>query len=358
MNTNNAFDTVFLQTSRVFIPFFIIFVVLGFLVLIGFGKEVKTVLTSVFHGAMQLFLIAKILRNIYRAIVKFLQRLMFFLSPFISAAIAIGAYMFLMYLYKYVGLTNNIAGLTIFLTIILTIIIKSFPKGSKGNISERTFWDLWFEKTSRILFDFFEIMVFVFFITLDWVQVPFLPQKLWIHLVAYMAEYDLMIRGLNFHFDFFFTLWLAGFAFFAEFIRQAFKIIHRARYYYITLRSTHPFKSRLDLFEQSVSESFYYSLADLVTFFGYTTVVMITFFLFPRLKLLSLIFFSLASLAMDIFKPSHTPVGEEPQDFLTRVVIKSLNLKHEGDQNAVAVRVAAKIRGYIDNFINNMRPVQ
>mgnify|MGYP001611982386 FL=1 len=86
--------------------------------------------------------------------------------------------------------------------------------------------------------------------------------------------------------------------------------------------------------------------------------VMVTFFIFPRLKLLSLIFFSLTSLAMDIIKPVHVPVGEAPQDLLTRVIIRTLNLKHEGDKEAIAVRVAAKVRGYIDNFINSMRPAQ
>lgn len=357
MNTTGVFDAIFTQTARIFIPFFILFVILGFLVIIGFGKEVKYFLTTTFHGIMQVFLIAKVLRNIYRWIIKLLQRIMFFLSPFIAAAIAMFVYYLLMYLYKYVGLSHDVTGLTVLLTILLTVAIRLFPRVSSDS-KEKTFWTLWFEKTSRILFDFFELMVFVFFITLDWVNVPFLPPRLWVEITAYLSEYDLMIRGVNFHYSFFFTIWLAGFAFFAEFIRQAFKIIHRSRYYYVTLKTSQPFKSRLDLFEEAVSESFYYSLADLVTFFGYTTVVTVTFFLFPRLKLLSLIFFSLTSLAMDIIRPAHVPVGTPPQDLLTRIIIKTLNLKHEGDKTAVAVRAAAKVRGYIDNFINSMRPTQ
>ncbi len=357
MSTNGAFDTLFTQTARIFIPFFILFVILGFLVIIGFGKEVKSFLTTTFHGIMQLFLIAKVLRNIYRWIIKILQRLMFFLSPFISAAIVLYVYYLLMYLYKFVGLSRDVTGLTVALTILLTVAIRLFPRMSSDS-AEKTFWALWFEKTARILFDFFELMVFVFFITLDWVKVPFLPSNLWVLIAAHISEYDLMIRGVNFHYSFFFTIWLAGFAFFAEFIRQAFKIIHRSRYYYVTLKVSQPFKSRLDLFEEAVSESFYYSLADLVTFFGYTTVVTVTFFLFPRLKLLSLIFFSLTSLAMDIIKPVYVPVGTPPQDLLTRVIIRTLNLKHEGDKEAIAVRAAAKVRGYIDNFINSMRPAR
>ena len=152
MNPNSTFDAIFTQTARVFIPFFILFVILGFLVIIGFGKEVKLFLTTTFHGVMQIFIIAKILRNIYRLIIKLLQRLMFFLSPFISAAIVIYVYYLLMYLYKYVGLSHNVAGLTIALTILLTIAIRLFPRASAIDTTEKTFWTLWFEKTSRILF--------------------------------------------------------------------------------------------------------------------------------------------------------------------------------------------------------------
>jgi len=305
-----------------------IFLVLGVAVIIGMRSEVSTIINNIFSGTIKLIELVEFLTKIWERFLQLLKEALLFVSPALAALTGLFGYVTLLALYKYIGVRASVTLLTVVLTVFLALVplIIWPPKEQEQPISSLpgSFWDVWRSKMSLYLLNAYELMLFAFFLTLDWEKPFFLPSSLWGDIKANLGSLDLMVRGFNYHDAFIFTLWLAGLAVLLEVFRQLLKVVLRAVRMQSTSRTAST-ASRLESFRECLKISFNDNLDDLVRFVGYTTLVIAVFFLFPRLKLLSLVVFSATTLLWDAFHPHRFFVERKNKDMLSLAAEKILN---------------------------------
>lgn len=320
-----SIETIVQKTATYLAASFLLFIFLGFLILIGLRREVVLLLRGLFEGTLQVFEAIEILKQAWKKLVNFFQRFLNFIAPTIAIGISVALYYYLMKLYKIIGKTGDVTRLTIILTVGTISVISLLSAAGGGKKREKTFLSSWLENLRRYFVNSFEVMTLTFFLTIDWETPYFLPQELWGPIRAKLGPYDLMVRGISINSRISFTLWLAGLSVLIETIRRLLRIIAAAIQHYRSV-SMLGRESRVRRFRTALRASFEQNLDSVIKFIGFTTVVVLAFFLFPRLKLISLVFYSITSLFWDVLIPKRLASTEPSRDLLSTVVVNVFNL--------------------------------
>lgn len=309
----------------------IVFISLGVLVIMGLRKEAGKIIDVLFEGSLTLVDFVKFIKEVWKRFIVLLKEFLIFAAPFFAYIVNLIIYIALMYLYKGVGKDYDVTGLTFGLTIVLVTVVALINKPKKSNDEGGSSpWFLVFKERFRIGFsDGMEILLFLFFLTMDRENLFFLPESFRVPLRAQINDYDLMIKGFVYSDHLKTTINLIIIAVFTEIVRNIIRLIAAAIIYYRkeTSDETEEIKWS-DKLKIAIRQSFAEIKDDFVIFVTYTTFLLFVFLLFPRLKLLTLAIASVTALVLDVFMPSR--VKPEPKtDLIARVLIKVFRLNNK-----------------------------
>jgi len=306
----------------------ITFVLLGVLVIIGLKKEANQILDVLFEGSITLVDFLKFLKEVWKRFIALLKEFLIYAAPFFAYIVNLIIYVLLMFLYKGVGINHDVTGLTFILTAVLVVAVSLINKpGKQGGGSGTSPWMLVFKERFKHGFsDGMEILLFLFFLTMDRENIFFLPHDYRVPLRASIGTYDLMIKGFVYSDHLRTTINLIIIAIATEITRNIIRIIAAAIIYYRKEAGDEPIEIKwTDKLKNAVRKSFDEIKDDFIIFVTYTTFLLFVFLLFPRLKLLTLAIASVTSLVMDIFMPSR--VKPEPKtDLIARIIVKVFRL--------------------------------
>lgn len=312
---------------------FIAFVILGFFVIIGLRKQVKTIISLLFEGPVKYIEAVKAIKSLWETLVRIVQEIIITLSPAFAIFLGIVIYYLIMYIFRVVGKNSDVAIFTVVITVSLGCINALLGIARAKEPDLKSFKGRLSQSFGRAFIDSVEVVTLVLFLTLDWRNPFFLPQSLHVPLRAEMFGIDLMKRGITGE-NVRTTFLIAGTAILIEIIRKIYRVIAAAAIRYKELRmnalsngtlqpgSTHA----LTTLQQAIRISVKDNLDDLTKFLGFTTVLVIAFFFFPRLKLVSLMFYNLTSLVWDFIYPQRAIMKAKSEDLLSRVIAKVFKL--------------------------------
>jgi hypothetical protein len=286
----------------VLITFVVIFFVLGVLVIVGMRTEAGKVLDAFLEGSLKIIDFLELVRSLWHKFIQLIKDFLIFAAPFFAYVLAIIIYVLLIVIYKSVGKTYDVTLLTIILTsgALFAFGLISKPRQEYGELE----WNKLFLKKLRLGFiDGFEVILFVFFLTMDSTKVFFLPADLNIPLRAEWQGYDFMVRSYVYTDHMKVTMNLILITIAIEVIRNFLRIFAVAREYY--LEYTHsdvPEESvrTLTIIKNSIRKSFGDAKDDVTKFITLNTVLFAVFLFFPRLKLFTLTIASFSNLFMDL----------------------------------------------------------
>lgn len=320
--------------TTIIIVVFIIFIVIGVLIVIGLKDQARGLLSLIFEGGFRYINFAQSLSEIWETVVRIVQEFILLISPFFAIFLAIIFYYIAMFSFRAVGAHNDVTLFAIIMTILLSSITAGLGQIKIAEAEEATSFKSQLSiKFSRVFIDSIEIAVLVIFLTIDAKKLFFLPVSLQTPLQANMFGIDFMKRGIT-GAGFSTTFRIAGAAVFVEVVRKTYRIAVSVFTTYRSLhkaneengRPTSSQKEAFDILRKALSIAFKKNVDDLMKFLGFTTILIIGFFLFPRLKLLSLLFFNLTSLAWDLIIPSRATRKARSEDLLSRSIAKVLKL--------------------------------
>jgi len=307
----------------------ILFVTMGILVVFGMKKEVGKLLDMLLEGSMSIMDFINFLREVVILFVKRIKEILLFLTPFLSYVLAATVYLMVLYLYKLVGKYYDVTLLTVFLTMLMVVAVGLFNMPTESDI-KKIGWRYDFAKRLKDSFsDALEVVIFIFFITMDSTHLFYVPAELNIPLHAQFMQYDFMERGFRLD-QARVTLIVITVAIISETVRSILRIVVVALKYYRQSFSEPSEFAMTDnqkylRIKQAIRKSFAEAKDDLVKLISFTTILVSVFLLFPRLKLFSMAMASLTVLAMDLVIPARLSVTKG-KDLVSRVLEKALRL--------------------------------
>lgn len=289
----------------ILIAIVIVFLVLGILVILGMRKEVSRILDIFLEGSLSIIDFLHFLKSVWRRFVELLKEFLLYAAPVFAYIVAFILYVLIMILYKKIGSNNDVTLLTVLLTFALIIAFGVVNK-PVTIVREVTTWKNFFGDRFKAGFvDGCEVILFVFFLTMDSTNLFFLPKDLNIPLHASFGDFDLMIKSFVYsnHFKFTFNLIVASIS--IEILRNIMRVYVMAQIYYKQLVEENMLQAEkvrlLTLVKLATRKSFNDAKDDLMRFITFTTILFIAFLFFPRLKLVTLVVASIGNLALDIF---------------------------------------------------------
>ena len=298
-----------------------LFIFLSILVFVGLRDQAVEIIKRVIDGSLTSIDIYEALKRFSRNALKKLKNLLKNLAPLYAFIINVYLYFLLIFLFKYVGSIFDVTIFTVVLTFLLVIATAFLTR--PGN---RKDFDSFKDSFLANFTDFFEITLFVFFLTIDSEKLFFLPKNLNTELVARIGDYDLMVRGINIYDNFNTTINIILFILIIEIARNALGFYLIARKYAEELEKS---KTKLDesILKLSIKQSLYMNIDDIVKFITYITFVVFVFLFFPRLKLLAMAVASLGALVADfLFSDRLTATTEKKQDLLGKILARLFRL--------------------------------
>lgn len=301
----------------------IVFFALGLLVVIGLKKEASRLLEVLFEGSLTIIDLIEFIRLSIRKFVSLLRDFLLFIAPFLAFISALFIYVLFILVYKLVGRTYDVTLLTIVLTFIFVSAI-GILNSSDRNLTKVDWAAKFTKKFHNYFSDFLEVVLFVFFLTMDSTHLFFLPQNLNIEIRAQVGTYDLMKRSfmVNDHLKITLNIIIAGIL--TEIIRNIIRLLvlsikeYKARRLQSTERSAVVFK-------ESIRFSFNQSKDDILKFITFTTILISGFLVFPRLKLLTIAVGSLTSLILDLMFSKRLS-SVKGGDLISRIIVKVFKL--------------------------------
>ena len=298
-----------------------LFIFLSILVFVGLRDQAVEIIKRVIDGSLTSIDIYEALKRFSRNALKKLKNLLKNLAPLYAFIINVYLYFLLIFLFKYVGSIFDVTIFTVVLTFLLVIATAFLTR--PGN---RKDFDSFKDSFLANFTDFFEITLFVFFLTIDSEKLFFLPKNLNTELVARIGDYDLMVRGINIYDNFNTTINIILFILIIEIARNALGFYLIARKYAEELEKS---KTKLDesILKLSIKQSLYMNIDDIVKFITYITFVVFVFLFFPRLKLLAMAVASFGALVADfLFSDRLTATTEKKQDLLGKILARLFRL--------------------------------
>lgn len=308
-----------------FTGFFILFMILGIAVLVGAKKRVSEVLSGLFEGSLKIIDFVELLKTLIDELVLLAGEIILFCVPIFTVVLSFSLYYLLLIIFrvggKYVNAGILIITLTFFAVSLLNALNTGPVKGEKKTFSER-----FKNKFRRYFVDYVEITIAIFFLTMDISNHFMLPREYWGEIKAQFFNVDLMARGFSTQHGIRVGLSLAGAALFTETLRRIYKILMTASRIYKSRKENAQELSRFALMKGALRSGFSENLDDLIKYFGYNTILLLVFMFLPRLKLLSMITFSLTNLIWDIALPKRIFIDKESEDLLSRMIVKTFKL--------------------------------
>jgi len=308
----------------------VIFIFLAVLVIFGLKKEAERLINILLEGSMTLIDLANFAKRVFVMFKRYLRELTLIITPILAYFTGALVYVGLMYMYKSVGKSHDITVFTVILTIILTFVAGFMNKPKKEEKKRLTWFQKAKERYIKHFKDSLEIIIFVFFLTMDMTNLFFLPDKLNVELHAVWEKYDLMVRSFTFDEYLKTTIKLVTVAISLETVRNIIKIIILAiRNYKIAIEYLEERSKEFQTVEvvklvlrQSVKDS----MDDVLKFITFTTVLIGVFVLFPRLKLLSLVVANISSLILDFIIIDRLKIQGKGDDLISRIIVKVFRL--------------------------------
>ena len=307
-----------------------VFFTLGILVIIGMKREAGRVLDLLLEGALTFIDFLEFLKNVWKRFVDLLKEFLLFASPIFAYIAAFLVYVLLLYVYKTVGKSHDV---TIMTVIITGAAMMGFGLLSKpqAEITIELTWKGQFQKRFKAGFiDGIEVILFIFFLTMDSTDLFFLPTDLNIPLKAEFSGYDLMVRSFVYDEHVITTLALIVTTISLEVLRNIIKIFASARKYYLNF--SHELenfmgakRTTMEMLKEAIRKSFNDAKRDLIKFVTFNTVLFAVFLLFPRLKLLTLAVASVTNLGLDLSIRSRL-TARKGNDLIARILQKIFKL--------------------------------
>jgi len=298
-----------------------IFLILGVLVILGLRKEAAHILDVLVEGSLTIIDVIEFLKLAYRRFVEILKEFMLYIAPIFSYVGSALIYIILIYIYKSIGKDHDVTLFTIILTVTLVVTVALLNKPKKEAEAVKTWLDNFKMIFKRSFVDGFEVVLFVFFLTIDSTNLFFLPADLNTKIYAQLGSYNLMERGFILSDHLQWTINIIAFAVISEIIRYAMRIIKSARTFFATISE----EKRTTRIKIAIRMAFGAAKTDVVRFITFTTIIFSVFLIFPRLKLLSLAITSFTNLILDIFIPERLVIVRG-KDLLSRVIDKIFRL--------------------------------
>lgn len=301
----------------------IIFLFLGVLVMIGLKKEAGKILDVLFEGTLTIIDIINFIKKAINQFIYLLKEFILLAMPYIAMALALVVYFLLLYLYKWFGSTSDVTIFTVVLTFAVILLLGIFDLNNKVP-EDPMAWKYRVGQAFKNTFrDSLEVVIFIFFLTMDSTNLFFLPKDLNLPLKAEFFGYDFMKRGfvVNDHYvRITSTIIIVSIS--IEMLRHAMKIIKIAFRRYSELKLDPELVNRFGrvaLAKQAVRGSFYDSKTGTIRFITFTTVLIFVFLMFPRLKLLAMAVTSIASILLDLLIPDRL-LATKQEDLISRVL--------------------------------------
>ena len=299
-----------------------IFLVLGILVIMGLKKEVSNFLDIILEGSLTIIDAFDLIKKLYTKFIEILKDFLYFIAPVISMWIAIMIYIGILFLYKGVGKENDVTILTTVLTVAMVVAVGILNRPVQQEVLDT--WTKQIRKRFKDYFaDSFEIIIFVFFLTMDSTKLFFIPANLNVPLRSSLFGYDLMLRGADVTNQVTVTIFLVTAGISIEIIRNIIKLIALAIQYYKEMPKR---ETKILNIKESVRLSFVDAKDDLIKFIAFTTTLILVFLIFPRLKLYAMLITSLTGLLLDIGIPGRMSLKRTGTDLITRTLNKIFRL--------------------------------
>ncbi len=299
-----------------------VFLVLGILVIAGLKEEVGAFLDVLLEGSLTLIDAFDFLKKLYERFLVVLKDFIYFITPILAALVAFAIYIAILVMYKGIGIENDVTILTAVLTVAMVVAVAVLNRPVAVDEQIQTWIQAVRNRFKDNFADFFEIVIFVFFLTMDSVNLFFLPDNLNIPLRAQIGNFDLMLRAVNVSDQLTVTIYLVTIGIFLEIVRNIIRIIAIAMAYYKELPKV---EAKIPNVKQSIRLSFSDAKDDLVKFIAFTTTLILVFLIFPRLKLFAMVITSLTGLILDGIIPGRLKI-KEGTDLISRIINKVFNL--------------------------------
>lgn len=298
----------------------IVFFGLGALVIIGLKREASRILDVLFEGSLSIIDVIKFIRLAIDRFIYLLKEFLVFISPILSFIIAGLIYVMVLTLYKNVGRSFDVTGLTIILTLLLVAFV-GMVTAPKPIVEGDDSWKFRFKKKFEASFsDWIEVVVFAFFLTMDSTNLFFLPENLNIPVRAQIGDYDLMIRSIQLKDHFTTTVNLIILAITVEIFRNALRLVAYSLRYYKESGNEN-ITERSSMIKEAIRKGFKELKENILKFIAFTSVLIFVFLFFPRLKLLTIVVASLTSLFLDLIMIQRLNAQYSP-DLISRVLTK------------------------------------
>jgi len=307
-----------------------IFVVMGVMAILGMKKEVGRLMEIFMEGSFSVMDLIDFIKQVVKLFIEKVKEALLNLAPVFSYILAISLYIGTLYLYKLVGKSFDVTAMTIFLSIAGAGALAYMNLPGRNSLT-KTGWRYEFGKRiNKTFIDSFEVVLFVFFLTMDSTNLFYVPPDLNVPLHAKILGYDFMERGFN-PINGKITLIIIATSIVTEVVRNLLKIAYSARKYYAGWLESEPENNATDRqryqnIKKAIRLTFAESKDDLVRFVSFTTVLIIVFLLFPRLKLLSLAAVSLTLLVFDLIFPVRLLTRTRNRDLISVILEKTLKI--------------------------------
>ncbi len=307
----------------------LIFFLIGVLVIVGLRKEASRILDILLEGSLTLVDFINFAKELWKRFLELVREFLLYAAAVLAYLANLLIYIILLSIYKFVGRSYDVVFLTFVITISLTSIVAFLTK-PKFELINLTSWKAKFKHLfMRGFIDGFEVILFLFFLTMDSTSIFFFPNSLNVPLRAALGNYDLMIRGFVYSDHLKVTTIIIIVAVFTEIVRNALRVVFTARMYYKQESSITEDGVRVSWasrFKSALRRSFGELKDDLIEFVTYTTFLFAVFMLFPRLKLLTLATASVTSLFMDLLIPGRL-VPTPRTDLISKILSKAFGLR-------------------------------
>lgn len=299
----------------------VIFLVLGGLVVMGLQSEVRKFLDVLLEGSLTILDAVEFLKKLYRRFIQVLKEFIYFITPVVAGIISFFIYIAILVMYKSIGRENDVTLLTTIITIVMVVIVALLNKPTVKQEFE-TWRAQVKERFRRYFSDSFEVVVFIFFLTMDSTNLFFLPSDLNVELHAEIGQYNLMLKSVDVTSQVSATVFLVTLAILVEIIRNILKIVVYSTKYLHELPKEN---STLVNLKEAIRLGFADSKDDLIKFITFTTVLIAVFLMFPRLKLFAMLIASLTSLVLD-FTITGRFARKNQEDLFSRLIVKAFKL--------------------------------
>lgn len=308
----------------------IMFIAMGIMAILGMKKEVGQLLEIFVEGSFSVMDLIDFIKQVFKLFFEKVKEALLNLAPLFSYILAISLYLGTLYLYKLVGKSFDVTALTIFISVMGVALLSYINLPSRNNLTKIGWRHEFGKKINKAFVNSFEVVLFVFFLTMDSTRLFYVPPDLNVPLHAQIGSYDFMLRGFKLN-DAKITLVIIATAIIVEVLRNILKIIYSSRKYYVSWLETEPQnnstdKQRYQNIKKSVRLAFAESKDDLVRFISFTTALIIVFITFPRLKLMSMAVASITLLFFDLVFPVRLLTRERSSDLISVILEKTLKI--------------------------------